>query len=79
MTISYGDKRGYVLEGDDLNTFKDGLAIDLFGITTAKAIRKKICIDCKKPMKSFENKFEMKEWAISGLCNSCFDRNTGGQ
>ena len=66
-----------VLAGDVLQDFKDNLAKELFSMTTAEAHEKEVCIDCKKPMKTFESKIEMKEWAISGLCNSCFDRNAG--
>ena len=64
-----------VIQGDDLQAFKDNLATKLFGMTKDQAQEKIICIDCKKSMEAFENEIERDEWHISGLCTPCFDRN----
>ena len=67
----------HILEGNELDTFRDSLALNIFGMTKAQAQKKEICIDCKKDMTVFETNLEKREWDISGLCNSCFDRNAG--
>ncbi len=70
--------RTLVLAGNALKSFKDDLAKNLFGITKEQALKKEICIDCKKDMTTFETNIEESEWNISGLCNSCFFKNAGG-
>ena len=70
--------RTLVLSGNALQSFKDDLAKNLFGITKKQAIERLVCIDCKKSMECFETNIECKEYYISGLCNSCFFKNAGG-
>ena len=68
-----------------LSDFIDQTAIDVFGITRQDAWHKSICINCKSPIRD-ERGCEKtgepgqiysdaggKEYAISGLCETCFD------
>ena len=36
-----------------------------------KFIQKDICIDCKKPAILFDDDISLKEYSISGLCQTC--------
>ena len=61
-----------------LQEFKDKLAKSTYGMTQAEAIEKGICIDCGKPaLERCYSKAGVKEYAISGLCEKCFDKTTG--
>jgi len=54
-----------------------GLAKALYGMTRAEAITEGICIDCKKTA-TWYSPAGAKEYRISGLCEPCFDKITGG-
>lgn len=75
-------KEGYVLDqwggakkASSLQEVKDGLAQELYKMTTAEAIKQNVCIQCKKPIteKSFYSAAGKREYRISGLCEYCFD------
>jgi len=64
-----------------LQQFKDSVATSLYDMTTAEAKAKGICIQCKQEARQGINIFTpagMKEWHISGLCETCFDSICGG-
>jgi len=66
-------------EGQALEDLKTNLAKDLYGMTKAEAIKKGVCIDCKKPaMSGCYSDAGVREYQISGLCEKCFDQITGG-
>lgn len=44
---------------------------------TAQAIQEKKCPFCKEPITTFHDKLSMKEYEISGLCQSCQDEMFG--
>jgi hypothetical protein len=54
-----------------------GLDKELYGMTKLEAIRAGVCIDCKKDA-TWYSPAGKKEYFISGLCESCFDKITGG-
>jgi len=54
-----------------------GLTQALYGMTTAEAWQKSICIDCKLSATWYSDAGEA-EYRISGLCEPCFDKITGG-
>uniref|UniRef100_A0A6M3KYN1 Uncharacterized protein n=1 Tax=viral metagenome TaxID=1070528 RepID=A0A6M3KYN1_9ZZZZ len=58
----------------DLQGFKDRLAIDLYGQTTAQATQTDLCIQCKEPaLDKCYSDAGRSEYRISGLCEQCFD------
>jgi hypothetical protein len=56
----------------DLQDFKDDLAREAHGMTTAEAHAKGICINCQKPPR-FKTEMGRREYRISGMCEYCFD------
>ena len=54
-----------------------GLAKALYGMTRLEAIRAGVCIDCKKYAQWYSPAGKA-EYFISGLCEPCFDKITGG-
>lgn len=66
----------------DLDAFIDNTALSTFGISRSQAITQGICISCRKAVKNERGEFRpslfstdagRREWAISGLCEKCFD------
>ena len=58
----------------DLQVFKDALGEKLFGMTTAEAVTKGICIQCKEEaLPKCYSDAGRREYQISGLCEPCFD------
>lgn len=66
-----------------LQALKEELATEIYGMAAADAIDRKICIQCKQPVRKCTRKEcsssgiysragEM-EYAMSGLCEYCFD------
>ena len=72
-----------------LNDLKNNIAISMFGMTIADAHARNICIDCKSAIRDERGEEETgengqiysdagwKEYAISGLCETCYD-SVGG-
>jgi hypothetical protein len=54
-----------------------GLAKALYGMTKETAVYLGICIDCKKEA-TWYSPAGKAEYFISGLCEPCFDKITGG-
>lgn len=50
----------------------------LSGISRKEAMNKKICTWCKQPVGDFKDKLSLKEYTISGFCQSCQDETFGG-
>ena len=59
---------------NELQQFKDSVAVAAFGITKAAVQQQGLCISCKQPAipkcYSYEGK---REYRISGMCEECFD------
>ncbi len=57
-----------------LQDFKDMIAKQAFGMTTAEAHEKRICIDCKEDIDEigFPTEEDEAEYRITGLCWRCF-------
>ena len=58
---------------NDLNNFKDDLALNLFGRSRNLAVAGKSCVSCGKPATDFRDELSRKEFGISGLCQRCQD------
>jgi hypothetical protein len=54
-----------------------GLTFSLYGMTKAEAFAQNLCISCKNTP-TFYSTAGAKEYSISGLCEPCFDKITGG-
>ena len=68
-----------VFKGDALKNLKSNLAKDLFGMTKEEALAQELCISCKQPaMSGCYSDAGVREYNISGTCERCFDRITGG-
>jgi hypothetical protein len=61
----------------NINTKKiiNAMAVALFGMTREEAIKKKVCICCKKSTTELGG-INFKEWTISGLCPKCFPKES---
>lgn len=60
-----------------MQEFKDGFARHLYGMTSAEAIEKGICIHCKElAVPRCYSGDGLLEYKISGLCEPCFDEIT---
>jgi len=55
-----------------LDKFKENLALSIYGMTKSEALKKNICIQCKKSP-TFTTEMGRREYPISGLCEPCFD------
>jgi len=60
---------------NQLDKFKNDLAVNLYGMTTGEAISKGICINCKQIPVTY-SEAGRREYFISGLCEPCFDEIT---
>ena len=57
-----------------MQAFKDNVARSLYDMTTAEAIDKGVCIQCKEPaLEKCYSEAGRKEYKMSGLCEPCFD------
>lgn len=61
---------------EPLEQVLDELAREAFGLTTAEAHAERVCASCRKPP-TFYSAAGRREYAISGLCEPCFDRIVG--
>lgn len=52
----------------------DNISIGAFGIKPEDAIRKRICVVCKKEVNRMKDELSIKEYLISGLCQECQDK-----
>ena len=64
-----------VIQGDDLQDLKDSSARAAFGMTAHDAREREICIMCKKKP-DLSKKIDRDEYAITALCNICWDEIT---
>lgn len=58
----------------NLKNFQDRLSIAAHGITKDEAIAKAICVECRLDWRSStKSEAGIREYAISGMCEECFD------
>ena len=57
-----------------MRKLKDNIAKAFHGITMTEALKKGICVDCRKSIAgTFMGDLSVKEYHISGLCQACQD------
>lgn len=57
-----------------LNTLTNSLSKEVFGISREEALSTGICIQCRQPaIPNCYSNAGRREYAISGLCEKCFD------
>lgn len=62
-----------------LQEFKDSASKSAFGMTKQYANVKGICVHCKEEaLPKCYSEAGRREYRISGLCEKCFDKITGG-
>ena len=62
-----------------LNDLKEKLSEEIFGQSRREAIAAGVCIQCGRPaLDHCYSEAGRREYLISGLCEECFDRITGG-
>jgi len=62
-----------------LQGFKDNLAKELYGETVEETLAVGHCIQCKEEaLPKCYSAAGVREFAISGLCEKCFDEICGG-
>ena len=64
-----------MMRSEKVQTALDKLGILAFGRSNTEAIQKRICISCGKAidLHDFKDMLSLKEYGISGLCQSCQD------
>lgn len=50
----------------------NSLTMEIYGMTKAQAHEQSVCIKCKQPP-AHRNELDAREYAISGICGTCFD------
>lgn len=60
---------------DTIRADLDAMTEKMYGITLYQAINDKICVDCKQDTSELDG-VDLKEFLISGLCPTCFNRLT---
>lgn len=57
-----------------LNTLTNSISKEVFGISREEALSTGICVQCRQPaMQNCYSPAGRREYAISGLCEKCFD------
>ena len=64
-----------IIQGNALQELKDSSARMAFGMTSASARDRGICLMCKKKP-DLTKRIDRDEYAISALCGTCFDEIT---
>jgi hypothetical protein len=63
----------------NLESIKDILSKEVFGVSRSEAQQKGLCVQCKEPaLPKCYSEAGVKEYSISGLCEKCFDEIMGG-
>ena len=56
----------------------NAMSRDIFGMTRARAVEKKVCLNCKEdPIPKCHTATGMSKWLQSGLCEECFNEICG--
>jgi len=55
----------------------DNLLTKLNGISRQDAARQRVCATCRKPVTGFKDALSVKEYRISGMCQTCQDQMFG--
>tara|TARA_R110000796_G_scaffold73351_2_gene165029 strand:+ start:687 stop:893 length:207 start_codon:yes stop_codon:yes gene_type:complete len=59
----------------ELENVVDAMSIKAFGEPGyTESLRKRSCVMCKNPVTQFKDNLSVKEYAISGLCQTCQDK-----
>ena len=58
---------------NDLDTFKEDMAMKLFGRSKVLAVAGNQCVKCGEGAVDFRDELSRKEYGISGLCQTCQD------
>lgn len=58
----------------NLQELRDTMSEGIFGMPVSEAHEKGICVDCKQPaLANCYSDAGVREYAISGICEKCFD------
>jgi|TARA_R110001606_G_scaffold386854_3_gene551140 hypothetical protein len=58
----------------ELESVVNAMSITAFGEPGyTESLRKRSCVMCKKPVTQFKDDLSIKEYAMSGLCQTCQD------
>ena len=57
----------------ELQVFVDDLIRSVTGKSNSESIKADLCVFCGKEAKTFRDDLSLKEYTISGLCQSCQD------
>jgi hypothetical protein len=64
-----------IIQGQELSNLKKKMADEIAGEDSIELRNKALCIDCKEPaIPKCHTEAGIKEYAISGLCEECFDK-----
>jgi len=57
----------------EMQAMVDAYAKNVFGRTRSEAATQGVCVTCGKPITSFRDELSVREYAISGICQTCQD------
>jgi len=60
-----------------VNSFLEAFSQDAFGTSRAKSIENDRCVKCGGESIEFRNAISLKEFTISGFCQTCQDKIFG--
>ena len=61
-------------KSDQMNQFLENLSIKMFkGVSRATSIAQNVCVCCKGDASTFTDELSIKEFTISGMCQTCQD------
>lgn len=55
----------------------NGITAKLFGRSRSEALKTATCVVCGEPAVDFEDELSLKEYSISGMCQTCQNRTFG--
>jgi len=56
-----------------MNEFLENIVSEIFGVSRMSGIGGDFCVSCKSPANDFADELSRREFAISGMCQSCQD------
>ena len=60
-------------KSDNMNEFLEDIVSNIFGVSRKASIKGDVCVTCKGAATTFIDEVSRREFAISGMCQSCQD------
>ena len=60
-------------KSNNMNEFLEDIVSNIFGVSRQASIKGDVCVTCKGAATTFIDEVSRREFAISGMCQSCQD------